>query len=194
MSKDDKVPDTTIDVPAPRSLTEGGAGITDARTTEVLRALRRAKGTLGGPEVATSFPSAETMVWELQALTTRLERTSPVIEDLTKRLAACAGMLERVVLVSSEELGHFQRRQDDLVRKLRESAHGLKLAGEGLTTSRAWWTKHVCGWTLVLMVLLGAALGLAGRAYTQAQSTHDILEQILANQAKAQAAPAGKRR
>jgi hypothetical protein len=41
---------------------------------------------------------------------------------------------------------------------------------------------------------LAAGLALAWRAHALAQSTHDVLQQILENQTKAQAGKSGKRR
>jgi len=47
---------------------------------------------------------------------------------------------------------------------------------------------------VVLALVLAAGIALAWRAHALAQSTHDILLQILENQAKAQTAKGGKRR
>jgi hypothetical protein len=47
---------------------------------------------------------------------------------------------------------------------------------------------------MVLALVLAAGIALAWRAHALAQSTHDILQQILENQTKAQAAKAAKRR
>jgi hypothetical protein len=46
----------------------------------------------------------------------------------------------------------------------------------------------------VLALALAARLALAWRAHALAQNIHDILQQILKNQTKAQAAKGGKRR
>jgi hypothetical protein len=47
---------------------------------------------------------------------------------------------------------------------------------------------------VVLALVLGAGIALAWRAYAVAQSTHEILQQILEYQTKAQATKGGKRR
>jgi len=55
----------------------------------------------------------------------------------------------------------------------------------------------VATWAVVLALVLAAGIALAWRAHAVAQSTHDILQQILENlenQIKAQAAKAPKRR
>lgn len=180
MSEDDTAPAMTIHIPAPRVLAEAAGRRPDARTAEVLRALHRAKGTIRGTDVPASSPSTETLAWELRAL--------------HERLASCAGVLERAVLVPSEKLADFQRSQDGAARELRESAHALKRQADVLAAWRAWWTRHAAAWAVVLVVLFGAGIALAWRAHELVQSTHDVLEQILENQTKAQAAKAGKRR
>ena len=53
---------------------------------------------------------------------------------------------------------------------------------------------RVAAWAVVLALALAAGFALAWRAHVLAQSTHDVLQQILENQAKAQAAKSGKRR
>ena len=125
MSEDDKAPAMTIRIPAPRVLAEAAARRPDARTAEVLRALHRAKGTITGTDVPTSSPSTETLAWELRALREWLSKTSPIVEEAAQRLASCAGILERAVIVPSEKLDDFQRSQDGAVRELREAVHGL---------------------------------------------------------------------
>ena len=54
--------------------------------------------------------------------------------------------------------------------------------------------RQVATWGVVLAVVLAGGIALAWRAHTLARSTHDILQQILENQTKAQAAKATKRR
>jgi hypothetical protein len=80
------------------------------------------------------------------------------------------------------------------VSELRLSVDRLVHQAEVLATWRAWWTKQVASWVVVLALVLAAGIGLAWRAHRLAQNTHDILQQILENQRKAQAAKAGKRR
>ena len=192
MSENDKAPAMTIRIPAPRVLAEAAARRPDARTAEVLRALHRAKGTIAATEVPSNFPSVETLAWELHALRELLSRTSPVCEEAAQRLASCAGILERAAIVPNEKLADFQRSQDGVVRDPREAMHELKRQTD-VPAWRAWWTRHAAAWALILVVLLGAAIALAWRAHSLAQSTHDILEQILENQTKAQATKTGKR-
>jgi hypothetical protein len=49
--------------------------------------------------------------------------------------------------------------------------------------------RQVAAWSLVFALLFVAGIALVWRAHALAQSTHDILQQILENQTKA---PAGK--
>jgi hypothetical protein len=194
MSEDDKAPAVTIRIPARRVFAEAAARRPDARTAEVLRALHRAKGTIMGTDVPTSSPSTETLVWELRALRELLSKTSPVVEEAAQRLASCAGIIERAIIVPSGKLADVQRSQDSAVRELREALHGLARQTDVLPAWHAWWARRAAAWGLVLVVLFGVGVGLTWRAHTLAQSTHDILAQILANQESAQAAKAGKRR
>jgi hypothetical protein len=161
-------------------LAEASGRRPDARTAEVLRALHRAKGTIVGTDVPASSPTGETQAWELRAL--------------RERLASCAGIIERAVIIPSEKLADFQRSQDGAVRELREALHGLTRQTDVLLAWRAWWTRRAAAWGLLLVAFFGVGVGLAWRAHTLAQSTHDILQQILENQTKAQASKAGKRR
>jgi hypothetical protein len=193
MNEDAKPPTTTVRVPGLRAVSEAVARSPDARTAEVLRALDRAKGTIGGTEVPTGS-STEALVWELRTLVASLSRTTPVVEDAAKRLASYAGHLERAVVAQSEKLAEFQRSQNGAFRELRESAQGLERQADVLVTWRTWWTRLIAGLAVLVMALFGAVLGVAWRAHGLAQSTHNILEQILENQAKAHTAPVGKRR
>ena len=183
----------TIHIPAPRVLAEAAGRRPDARTAEVLRALHRAKGTITGTDVPASSPSTETLAWELRALRELLSKTSPLVEETAQRLASCAGILERAVIVPSEKLADFQRSQDGAVRELREALHWLTGQTDVLPAWRAWWARRAAAWSLVLVVLFGLGVGLAWRVHTLAQRTHDVLEQILENQTNAQAAKARKR-
>jgi hypothetical protein len=193
MSEDHTAPAVTIRIPAPRVLDEAAARTPDTRTTEVLRAVQRARRTIVGAEVPTSSPTTETLVRELQALREWLSMTSSVNDETARRLASCTGVLERVVVIPVEKVADFQRSHDAAVRELRESAHALKRQADGLAAWRPWWTKQVSAWAVVLAVLLSGGIAFAWRAHALARSTHDILEQILDNQAKAHAARGGKR-
>jgi hypothetical protein len=194
MGEDSKAPAMTIRIPAPRALAEAAARSPDARTAEVLRALHRAKGTLVGAEVPTSSPSTETLIRELQALREWLSTTSSATDALARRLGSCVTVLEQVVIVPSEKLAGFQRSQESVVRELRDAVHTLKRQADVLVTWRAWWTRRLATFSLVLALLLAGGIGQAWRAHALAKSTHEILAQILENQERAQAAKAGKRR
>jgi hypothetical protein len=142
----------------------------DRRTAEVLRCLDRAKVTIAKTQ------------------------TSPNIEATTESLESTTRVIEAVVAVAREMLADFQRGQDRAVSDLRVSADGLMRQTDVLAAWRGWWTRHVAAWAVVLALVLAAGVGLAWRAHALAQSTHDILLQILENQTKAQAAKAVKRR
>jgi len=194
MSEDDKAPAMTIRVPATRVLADAAARRPDARTAEVLRALHRAKGTIVGPDVPTGSPSTETLAWELRALREWLSKTAPVIDEAARRLASYPTVFDRAVVVPSEKLADLQRSQDGVVRELREAVHALKRQADALSVWRAWWTRHVAAFCLIIALLLVGGIGLAWRAHTLAKSTHAILAQILENQERAQTAKEGKRR
>ncbi len=193
MSEEDEASAMTIRIPAPRVFGEVAARRPDARTAEVLRALHRAKGTIAEPDPPTSPRSMETLGWELRSLREWLSKTSPIVEEATRRLAATAAVFERAVLVPSERLDNFQRSHDGAVRDLREAVHALKRQVDALAAWRAWWARNVAAFCLVIGLLLAGAIGMAWRAHTLAKSTHDILAQILENQERARTAKAGKR-
>ena len=166
----------------------------DPRTAEVLRFLDRAKGTIARMEVPTGAPSAADLAREMRALREGLSQTTPNIEATAQRLDSTARALERVVTVAGERLADFQRGQDGAVRELRVSVDRLVRQADLLAASRAWWTRQVATWAVVLALVLAAGIALAWRAHAVAQSTHDILQQILENQTKAKAAKGGKPR
>jgi hypothetical protein len=142
----------------------------DPRTAEVLRFLDRAKGTI-----------AKT-------------RPNLTIEATAESLDSTARVLERVVTMAGERLGDFRRGQDGAVGELRVSVDRLIRQADVLTAWRVWWMRQVATWAMVLALVLAAGIALAWRAHALAQTTHDILQQILENQTKAQAAKATKRR
>ena len=195
MSEDEKPPGMTIRIPTPRVLLpEAAARSLDPRTAEVLRALDRAKGTIVKTALPTSFPSAANLVRDLRALREALATTTPITEQTAKSLASSARILERVVVVPSETLADLQRGQEIAVRELRESVHGLRHQADALAAWRAWWTRQVAVWGVVLALIFTAGMALLWRAHSLAQTTHDILEQILGNQTQAKAAKGGKGR
>jgi hypothetical protein len=173
---------------------EAAAPSLDPRTTEVLRSLDRAKGTIAKTEVPTSSPSAANLARELRALREGLSQTSPNIEATAQSLDSTARVLERGVAVGGERLADFQRAQDRAVRELRESVDRLIRQADVLAAWRVGWTRQVVTWGIALALVLASGIALAWRAHALAQSTHDILQQILENQTKAQAAKATKRR
>jgi hypothetical protein len=142
----------------------------DPRAAEVLRLLDRVKGT-----IAKRQPDLTT-------------------EAIAESLDSTARVLERVVAVAGERLADLQRGQDGAVRELRVSVERLGRQADVLAAWRSWWTKQTAAWAVVLALALAAGVALAWRSHALAQSTHDVLQQILENQTKAQAAKSGKRR
>jgi hypothetical protein len=149
---------------------EATAPVLDPRAAEVLRFLDRARGTIA--------------------------KTQPIltVEATAESLESTARVLERVVAVAGERLADFQRGQDGAVRELRVSVDRLIRQADLSASWRAWWMRQVATWGVVLAVVLAGGIALAWRAHTLAQSTHDILQQILENQTKAQTSAATKRR
>ena len=194
MSEDEKGPGMTIRIPAPRVLAEAAAPRLDPRTAEVLRSLDRAKGTIARMEVPTAAPSVADLAREMRALREGLSQTTPNIEATTQSLDSTARALERVVALAGERLADFQRGRDGAVSELRVSVDRLIRQADALAAWRAWWTRQVATWAVVLALVFAAGIALTWRAQAVAQSTHDILQQILENQTKAQAAKAAKRR
>jgi hypothetical protein len=164
----------------------------DPCTAEVLRALSRAKGTIGRTEV-TANPSPEELAGELHGLREWLWRTTPLTDDTAQSLASTARVLERAVGVAGEKVADLQRHQGAIVRELRDTAQDLRRHAAELIAWRAWWTRLMATWGLVLALTVAGGVGIAWRAYRLADSTHDILEQILENQAKARVAKEAKR-
>ena len=165
----------------------------DPRTAEVLRALTRAKRTVGKTEVTVGPPTREELVGELHGLRGWLSRTTPLTDDTAQSLASTARVLERAVGVAGEKLADLQRHQEAIVRELHDTAQDLRRQADELVAWRAWWTRLMATWGLVLALTVAGGVGIAWRAYRLAGSTHDILEQILENHAKAQAAKGAKR-
>jgi Na+(H+)/acetate symporter ActP len=149
---------------------EAAAPTLDPRAAEVLRSLDRAKGTIAKTQ------------------------TGPNIEATAESLESTARVIEAVVTVAREMLADFQRGQDRAVSELRVSVDALRRQADMLAAWRAWWMRQVATWALALALVLAAGIGLAWRAHALAKSTHDILQQILENQTKAQAPKGGKRR
>jgi hypothetical protein len=172
--------------------THGATQSPDPRTAEVLRALNRARGTVGRVEVSTGSTSPVEPIGESQVLREWLWRTTAGTEDTAQSLAATSRLLERLVGGAGEKLGDLQRHQDAIVRELRDTVHELRRHADELAAWRGWWTRLMATWGLVLALTVAGGVGIAWRAYRLANSTHDILEQILENQAKARADKSGK--
>jgi hypothetical protein len=149
---------------------EATAPVLDPRAAEVRRFLDRARGTIAKTE------------------------PSLTVEAIAESLDSTARVLERVVAMAGERLADFQRGQDGAARELRVSVDRLIRQTDVTASWRAWWMRQVATWGVVLAVVLAGGIALAWRAHTLAQSTHDILQQILENQTKAQAATGRERR
>jgi hypothetical protein len=166
----------------------------DPRTAEVLRSLDRAKGTIAKTGIPSSLAPAVKLARELRELGEGLSQTTPNIEATAQSLERTARGLQRAFTMAGERLADFQRGQDGAVREIRLSVDALRRQADVLASCRAWWMRQVATWGMVLALVLAAGIALAWRAHALAHSTHDILQQILENQTKAQAAKAAKRR
>src|SRR5436309_8694446 len=140
---------------------EAAAPSLDPRTAEVLRFLDRAKGTIAKTEVPTSSPSAANLARELRALREGLSQTTPNIEATAQSLDSTARVLERAVAVAGERLADFQRGQDGAVSELRVSVDRLIRQADVLAAWRAWWTRQMATWGMVLALVLAAGIALA---------------------------------
>ncbi len=105
---------------------------------------------------------------------------------MAQRLASSSRVLERSVVVPSEKLADFERRLEGAMRELRDSAQGQRRQTDLFAAWHAWWKRQVTVWAVVLGLLLVAGTAVLWRTHSLAQSTHDILLQILENQTKAQ--------
>jgi len=120
---------------------EAAAPSLDPRTVEVLRFLDRAKGTIAKTQ------------------------SNPNIDATAQSLDSTARVLERVVTMAGERLADFQRGQDGAVRELRASVDGLIRQADVLASWRAWWTRRVAIWGMVLALVFAAGIALAWRAH-----------------------------
>jgi hypothetical protein len=173
---------------------EDAATTLDARTAEVLRCLDRAKGTIAKTAVPARFGSAASIADELRGLGQAPSQATPDAEMMARSLDSAVRVLERVVVIASERSADLQRGQDTAVRELRDSTHVLLRQVDVLAAWRSWWTRQIAAWALLLALLFAAGIAVAWRAHALAQNTHDVLNQILVNQTKAQAAKGPKRR
>ena len=165
----------------------------DPRTAEVLRALQRARGMMS----SAGFPSCAPGPDRSRALLPLREERSdaaPAAQELVETMSATARILEHALAAATERQADLHRTEERAVWELRQSTQRLKDQADILADWYACAVRRVATWGLLLGLLIGAAAMLAWRANTIAASTHAILEQILDNQARAQAVKSGKRR
>jgi hypothetical protein len=164
----------------------------DPRTAEVLRALQRARGMVanGGPQV--SVPGAsrtpETLPRGLPA------NGGHSSQDVLESLASSVRFLETALVNAGEKLSDFQRSQDRAVQELRASVQDLKHQADVLAGWYTWGARRVTTWGAILALLVAGAVALSWRTHAVAVNTHTVLQQILENQARTQAAKSGRRR
>jgi hypothetical protein len=164
----------------------------DPRTAEVLRALQRARGMVANAGPLSSAPVAARSP-ELPPLREVPSNGSRASQDL-KSLASSVRFLETALVTATQKVTDFHRSQDRAVRELRESMQGLKHQTDALAGRHARGARRVAAWGAILGLLVAAAVALSWRTHAVALSTHAVLEQILENQAQAQAARSGRRR
>jgi hypothetical protein len=111
-----------------------------------------------------------------------------------ERLASSVRFLETALVAATEKLADFQRSQDRTAREFHEAVQGLRHHAAVLAGWHAWGTRRVTAWGVILGLLVGAGVALSWRTHVVALSTHAVLEQILENQARAQAAKSERRR
>ena len=172
--------------PAPRGVADTSSAGADTRIAEVLRALQRAKGTLStaGSGAATSEADRAN---EILALRGFLLSCSPSMRDAEQTVISRARVLEGALAVATRRLTDFERGQDRVVRELRDSVQALRRDADTMATWHAQSARRVATWGVVLGVLAGVGIGLSWRAHQIARRTQAVLEQILENQAQAQA-------
>jgi hypothetical protein len=156
----------------------------DPRTAEVLRALARARGMVANAARSSELPPIREVP----------SNGGSASQDVAERLASSVRLLETAFVAATQKLTESQRSQDRSVCELREAVKDLKRQAAVLAGWHAWGTRRVAAWGVILGLLVGAAVALSWRTHAVALSTHAILEQILDNQARAQAAKSGKRR
>jgi uncharacterized protein YoxC len=163
----------------------------DPRTAEVLRVVQRAKGMVANADPASSPPDSE----RSSALPRGVHSTgAPADQEAAQNLLLSWRALETALVTATKMLSDGQRSQDRTVQELRGSVQGLKQQADALAGRRARSVAHVAAWGVLLAILITAVAALSWRTQAVASSTHAILEQILDNQARAQAAKSGKRR
>jgi hypothetical protein len=156
----------------------------DPRTADVLRALERARGMVATG--ASRAPGIVTRAWPADG--------GHPSQEVLETLASSVRFLETALVTASEKLNDFQRSQDRAVQELRGSVRDLEQQADVLARWCSWGVRRVTTWGAVLALLAVGAVALSWRTHAVAASTHAVLEQILENQARAQAAKSGKRR
>jgi hypothetical protein len=156
----------------------------DSRTAEVLRALQRARGMVATG--ASRTPEIVPRAWPADG--------GHASQEVLETLASSVRFLETALVTASEKLSDFQRSQDRAVQELRGSVRDLEQQADVLAGWYAWGVRRVTTWGAILALLVVGAVALSWRTHAVAGSTHAVLEQILENQARAQAAKSGKRR
>jgi hypothetical protein len=173
--------------------TETASTSPDPRTAEVLRALQRARGMVANAGSLSSAPVAARSP-ELPPLREVASNGGRTSQDVVESLASSVRFLETALVNATDKLADFQRSQERAVRELRESVQGLKHQADVLAGWYVWGARRVAAWGVILALLVAAAAALSWRARAVVLSTHAVLEQILENQARAQAAKSGRRR
>jgi hypothetical protein len=156
----------------------------DSGTADVLRALQRARGMVATG--ASRAPETVPRAWPADG--------GPPSQEVLETLASSVRFLETALVTASQKLSDFQRSQDRAVQELRGSVQDLKRQADVLGGGCAWGARRVATWGTILALLVAGGVALSWRTHAVAASTHAVLEQILENQARAQAAKSGKRR
>src|SRR5262249_867170 len=109
------------------------------------------------------------------------------MRDAEQTVISRARVLEGALAVATRRLTDFERGQDRVVRELRDTVQALRRDADIMATWHAQSARRVATWGVVLAVLAGVGIGLSWRAHQIARRTQAVLEQILENQAQAQA-------
>jgi hypothetical protein len=175
------------------SETESTNSIPDPRTSEVLRVVQRAKGTVKA-ELVPSLQPPPDLADGLAMLREVLSNRNAGVQEGVQSLTSSVRVLEGVLVTSTERTTEFQRGQERSLRELRDSVQGLRHQVDSLAKRQSWWARLVVAGGLILGLLFAGVITLAWRTRAVAVDTHAVLAQILENQARLQAAKSGKRR
>ena len=141
------------------------ASAADPRTAEVLRALERARGTIAQSDGPTVDLRSESL---LEALTSE-------------------------VVALREERSRAASSADEITRRFADSTRSLERQAGVVAARLNQQRKQIAILSVVLLFLLLAGGPYLWDAHRLAQGTHDILQQILENQTKAQSAKGARR-